>query len=393
VWLLLRTHAKQVVATALAARSRGKWEVLEQRNVVVAGWPAAVVLLQRVRGQMVPNEGFEDVSKEDDAAPSQVVECMFVKPVLERRRLGDALQILWSMHIASQGVARKTIRRGRVFVAGVRATQWREELPPGTRVVFFPDYGLRIDQEAAAAAFRCVDMLWEGDEMAIVSKPPGMPVHGSARCLHAALSCMNQDGPGLLPSPVPLVAPSERTGGVVLLARTVSAAMRWFETPRDSNFPFTWDLLAVVVGVPSAGSLAEVAPLGGCVERSQASVRFHHISLVSLRVALVPNAEQALRCRLAELGHPVVGDRQYKHPSCKHLHVSGGLYLWSDALCFPGEPVCPSGHESDACGHVRQGPPAKFQSLFDKERRFWAYGADAESQTNVHPSDSDMSKT
>lgn len=194
-------------------------------------------------------------------------------------------------------------------------------------VVTIPEE-LRLDRLPSTSTD--VDVLYEDDEVLVVDKPPGLPVHPSGRHLtdtlvqrvHARLAAQDAE---------PLWKPKlchrldVETSGLVLLARQARAhadLMGQFERRRVEK-----EYLAVVRGIPERDGGVIDLPLGSSrtsVVRLKMAVRSDGLpartawrvlrrardrTLVSCRPHT--GRQHQIRVHLDAIGHPLVGDKLY----------------------------------------------------------------------------------
>jgi len=203
--------------------------------------------------------------------------------------LGDVLQHIWPSHIPTLSVAKKVLRRRRVWSISldgkVVQPQLNRELPQDAEVAFFPDYPRR------QAYDEMLPVAYEDDAVAVVVKPFGMRTHGGIRtvanCLTTSLRASDADD--AVPAFVAMNIIPEDVSGLVLVAKTASAGFSM-----ASSLP-QLSVVAVVSGKMPAAH--KVIP----------SLRFGHIS----EVAVETSDAGALRAEWAKQGHPVIGDTAY----------------------------------------------------------------------------------
>jgi ubiquinone/menaquinone biosynthesis C-methylase UbiE len=102
VWLLLRTHARQV-AVILGQASMHVLGVQEVRPVVVAGWPCAAMIMTRHPGELAPWEEGGARTPQDLNGGALHTACTVSAP------LTDALQMMFPFHLTSQAHSPLTI--------------------------------------------------------------------------------------------------------------------------------------------------------------------------------------------------------------------------------------------------------------------------------------------
>ena len=190
-----------------------------------------------------------------------------------------------------------------------------------------------------------LDVLYEDEHLAAIAKPSGVSVSGNkwhtiANSLPAALQ-PSAERDACTPRTVHRL--DYATGGVLLAGKTRRAVRQLGELFAERKVHKTY--VAIVVGSPPEKGTVD-SPIDEKpgvshfeVVDSVPSARFGSLSL--LRLAPETGRRHQLRIHLAELGHPILGDRRY----CKseELLKGKGLYLHAYSLeldhPFSGEPV------------------------------------------------------
>jgi len=232
---------------------------------------------------------------------------------------------------ATLGFLFKIIDRGQVRVNGRKAAPGtrlgagdRVRIPVGRKdwERLGPPTGATPVRSRVAA--RSLEVLHEDDHLLVVNKPSGQSTHGGADSLTGAVRDYLGTKPGALTF---RVAPAHRldkdTSGVVLFGKTPAAQRRLAATFRERKAVKVY--VALVAGVTArsgvmrgrllrknrpSGPKMSVGP-GGV----EAETRFRRlatngeVSLLELRP--VTGRTHQLRVQLADLGHPVLGDRRY----------------------------------------------------------------------------------
>jgi tRNA pseudouridine65 synthase/23S rRNA pseudouridine1911/1915/1917 synthase len=220
----------------------------------------------------------------------------------------------------------------------------------------------------------------EDDHIAVVGKPPGIAVSGNtARTVERALRGNVRVSPQVdaLPWPRPVHRLDAPTGGLLLVAKTATAMVslgRQFQQRRVQK-----RYLALVTGrldgdgtvrSPVEGRPAETAYRALSHTRS---LRTEWLTTVEARPAT--GRTHQIRRHLAELGHPVVGDRQYGAEGS--VLRSKGLFLWAVELRFE-HPV------TGATVVVSTDPPPKFSTYPEREERRWHRVRETETRWRGH---------
>jgi 23S rRNA pseudouridine1911/1915/1917 synthase len=234
------------------------------------------------------------------------------------------------------------IDRGEVEVEGTRV-RYDEILHPGQTVVWHrPPW----DEAPVPTNF---DILHEDESIVVINKPSGLPTMPAGGFLdHTLLSLVRER----YPEASPLHRLGRHTSGLVLFARTPTAASRLARAWRDHEVKKTYRALGLgttraevfVIDVPIGpvphpvlGSV-QAASDGGKPSHSVAIVleQRHDSSLFSVEIAT--GRPHQIRIHMAWAGHPLVGDSLYEaggglkpHPG---LPGDGGYLLHAERLQF-----------------------------------------------------------
>lgn len=194
-------------------------------------------------------------------------------------------------------------------------------------------------------------ILYEDDHLLAVDKPFGMPTQKDRTgdiSLHEAAGDYIRERDGIKDPFLRLVHRLDRpVGGVILFARTPTAARRLSETFRERGAKKIY--LARIEGVVEpptgvlihsllkSGSKATVVPEGtprskrallnyrtlGCDEKADESL---------VEIDLITGRKHQIRAQLSHAGCPVCGDIKY---GSKRKFVPGAIALFSVSLTFP----------------------------------------------------------
>jgi len=257
--------------------------------------------------------------------------------------------------------AHKAAKRGELRLNGdVREPgAWVE---PGDEIHFAP-----TARKPPKVYERAIDVPFEDDHLAVVCKPPGIPVSGNLhRTLEHALSYNlgASKADDALPWPYPVHRLDARTGGLVIVAKradTRTELGRLFQS-REVHKRYR----ALLVGrLEGEGEVDE--PLEGRRSVSRFNALQHTRSLHGewlTTVDLYPRTGRThqLRKHMAHLGHPILGDEKY---GILGLILRGqGLFLWAVQLRFRHP-------ESGETIDVEIDEPPKFESHRRREQRRW----------------------
>ena len=152
-------------------------------KVGVGGWPAAVLALERLTGDVsaqeappspeahVKGKGLKGKGKgAGKSAQGEPRECLLIESPLScpSLRLVDYLMQRWPSHFPTESVSRRVMGRGRVWVqeeGHLRQAWWSEPVTMKT-VVFLPDYPRRSPYEGQ------LTVLYQDDHVGVVFKEP-----------------------------------------------------------------------------------------------------------------------------------------------------------------------------------------------------------------------------
>jgi RluA family pseudouridine synthase len=211
-----------------------------------------------------------------------------------------------------------------------------------------------------------LDVHFEDDILAVVTKPPGIPTSGNyARTLARALPANLSPSPraDTLPAPHPVHRLDSPTGGLLLVAKTAGAAMalgQQFETGT-----VTKRYRAILVGRLTPETDTIELELDGKPSHTDYRVVEYSRSLSVGWLTLVDlfprtGRTHQLRQHMAGRGNPILGDRSYGKG---HKILRGkGLFLWAVELTFTHP------ESGDAVTCITDAPP-KFKTYIMREKR------------------------
>ncbi|CAE8627196.1 unnamed protein product [Polarella glacialis] len=407
-------EATEAQLTALPVPAKGSlceaFNQLACRKVVVGGWPAAVLVLERTTSRFCSDRGAKALAQGEASvvaqAPSQgrgsggkgkgkggqspaaplgslvkgePSDCLLFlsppwPPRLRKGHLTDVLMQRWPAHFPTESVTRRVVRRGRVWVqeasdsvglpAPLRQPWWSDTIPATQTVLFVPDYPRRSPHESP------LEVLFETDQIAVVKKPSGLRLFGGVRTLANILAAQEKaslapsTASDKLPAPAPVHFLEAELGGCVLVAKTASAALRlgFAHSPRRR-------LRAVVHGDAQASSLSLRTLPPSCsglvVHRVAPSVRFGHISEVSCGVV---GEVSAFRKGCANAGHTILGDTEFGGEDAPTVRRTQ-LFLVVETVLIPDLDK----EGAEIAVSTPEGSIGRFQKLFAKEKEVWTW--------------------
>lgn len=229
--------------------------------------------------------------------------------------------------LPSRKSVKKAIKRGLLLVDG-KASETGHWVKAGEVL------SVISDQTHRPVYQRSLSVLYEDDYIAAVQKPADLPVSGNSfRTLQNALTynLATSEQADCMAIPRPVHRLDRLTGGVLLIAKTRSAAARLggqFENRLIKKTYLAW--------VP--GEIAEGLTLDKPIEGKEALTIVSRVKTIDHRylgrlslLKVVPHTgrRNQIRIHLSEAGYPILGDLKFGGPK------SGkGLFLFAQDICF-----------------------------------------------------------
>ncbi len=287
-----------------------------------------------------------------------IIETHIVPHQIERVRFREYVRQVFSVIPSSKGI-RKAIEQKRFLLNGITAHtgSW---VSPGQRI------DLLEEKHSVHPPYRIdLPVLFEDGHIAVINKPAGIPVNGNQfKTVERALAhnLTPAEGPGCHLRPVHRL--DSQTSGLLIIAKTYTALADISKQFQKGEV--TKRYRAIVQGkIESAGvinspvegrdSVSEYSP----VEHIK-SLRNDWLTLVDLKP--ITGRTHQLRRHMAELGHPVVGDRLYGTRG--DILTGKGLFLSSVEIEFRHP-------ETEEKLFFSMGEHKKFRSLITREERRW----------------------
>jgi len=220
------------------------------------------------------------------------------------RRLESFLRTL--MPSASPGYCRKLIKSGAAKLNAAAAT-------PDTLLAV--NDRVTLKESAATTSLLsqtrpALDLLYEDDQVAMVNKPAGLPMHRTAELednlVDEGTAYMTWRGTPCKLYPVNRL--DRGTSGAVILAKSSSAAGMYGRHVKETGLDKLY--LALVVGIPGeSGVIAE--PLDDKESETRYKILLHGEGNALLAVTPISGRMHQIRRHLEMIGHPVLGDKRY----------------------------------------------------------------------------------
>jgi RluA family pseudouridine synthase len=220
------------------------------------------------------------------------------------RRLESFLRKL--MPTAPSGYPRKLIKSGAVRLNGNFAT-------PDTMLSLHDTVTLKESSAARALLADtppALDILFEDSQIAVINKPPGLPMHRTAELEENLVDFSRtwmewRDTPCKL---YPVNRLDRGTSGAVILAKSSSSAGIYGRQVKETGLDKLY--LALVPGTPdSSGVINE--PLDDKESETRYRVLLTGDNCTLLAVTPISGRMHQIRRHLELIGHPVLGDKRY----------------------------------------------------------------------------------
>ena len=263
--------------------------------------------------------------------------------------------------IPSRKGIKKAVKKGDVTVNGSRAStgDW---IKPGQIIELY-------DNEAPKAGSykMSIDVIYEDDYIAIINKPPGISVNGNRfRTVENTLilNLKTSDADSRLPRPRPVHRLDSPTSGLLLIAKTGEAMINLSRQFAEKSIKKRYRAIVT-------GALKGDGTMNTPVDGREAFTEFHPIKTIpSLKngfltlIDLIPHTGRThqLRKHMAEMGHPIAGDKTYSPAGS--LLKSKGLFLCAVELTI-NHPV------KNEIMTFSIPDPDKFTTYMERELRWW----------------------
>jgi 23S rRNA pseudouridine955/2504/2580 synthase len=220
------------------------------------------------------------------------------------RRLESYLRTL--MPSSPFGYARKLIKNGAVKLNG--STAHADTLLANSDEITLKESGSSISFMTTARPQ--LDILYEDAQIAVVNKPPGLPMHRTAEhednLVDAGQAYMTLRETSCKLYPVNRL--DRGTSGTVILAKSSSSAGIYGRQVKEAGLDKLY--LALVLGIPDkSGIITE--PLDDKESETRYRILLQGNNSSLLAVTPISGRMHQIRRHLSSIGHPVVGDKRY----------------------------------------------------------------------------------
>jgi RluA family pseudouridine synthase len=257
--------------------------------------------------------------------------------------------------------AKKAVKNGEVLVNGVvpesgflvKAGQKIELIEP--QISLNKLYELKIN------------VIFEDEYIAVVEKPPGIPVNGNfhrtlENTLPLNLTKSSAAGPLVWPSPVHRLDKS--TGGLVMVGKTYESRVKlgWQFQSREVKKRY----MAIVMGkLTGEGTLNDPIENRNAIThykviKSIRSIKNDFLTLVN--VYPETGRYHQIRRHFSSIGFPILGDKLYGPK--KNVLLGKGLFLWAVELNFH-HPI------KNTSMNIKINEPEKFKKILNREESRW----------------------
>ena len=290
----------------------------------------------------------------------KIIEKHTVPQGISRIRLSDYACEIFQTIPSRKGI-KKAVKRGDVSIDGATAStgDW---VKPGQIIEL-------CDNETVKTEFyrMTIEVIYEDDYIAIVNKPAGIPVNGNRfKTVENALP-LNLElskAASRLPRPRPVHRLDSPTSGLLAIAKTGEAMI-------SLSSQFAAKTIKKRYRAIVTGKLKGDGTIDTPVDGREAFTEFHPVKTIpSLKngfltlVNLIPHTGRThqLRKHMAEIGHPIAGDKTYS--PVDSLLKSKGLFLCAVELTI-NHPI------NNEIMTFSIPDPGKFSSYMERELRWW----------------------
>ncbi len=246
-----------------------------------------------------------------------------VTPEMAEKRLDYVIALFSDL---PRHKARQIVEQGIVLVNNIRVTFPSKKLKKGDRIAII-DTGLQIKNLPE------VKILWEDDYVMIVNKPVGLLTEkiGSEKGI-AVTEILARKNKKVYP----VHRLDRETSGVIIFAKTIMARDFLVEEFRAAKVNKTY--IGIVEGILKN----KKGVLKGRIEKSGEYAETHYQVIKffknAMMVRLMPKTGRThqLRLQLAQIGHPIIGDKRYYNiKKTRILFNRQALHAWKVSFFHP----------------------------------------------------------
>ncbi len=249
-------------------------------------------------------------------------------------RLDRALAALAEI---SRGEARRWIEAGGVYVGGSRCTRLSQGVGPGDEIEAVPGSVQAAEKGRAILAATPPDVVFRDRCIAILDKPPGLPVLATRQTTQGTLESWVKDQGARYIAFHHRLDREARGLIAVAIDRSANRELAAIFSERRARRSYRAILEGHLEGegvwdhglVKRAGQRQAVKPGVGKLMRSRFRVLGHRGDRTEVEVRLETGRTHQIRMQCAAVGHPIVGDRLYGDVD------PGGLRLQACRLEMP----------------------------------------------------------
>lgn len=289
----------------------------------------------------------------------KVIATHLIPDGIESMRIDRYLPGVWPQ-IPTRSSALKAGKRGLLLLDG-------QKVEPSRFIRGGQEIALLEDPQTIPPTFNFpIPILYEDEEMALIHKPPGLPVSGNRhKTVEHALpaNLTPSTAPDALRWPRPVHRLDVRTQGVLVVAKTASAIAFLSKEFEERRVQKTYEavVLGALEGEGTIDTPIEGRPSKSRYQALQTVKSLHVDALTWVRLWPETGRTHQLRIHLSQLGHPILGDDLHTHAG--PILRGNGLFLAAVALAIR--------HPDGQIIEAKIDTPQKFHTHMAREARRW----------------------
>lgn len=264
--------------------------------------------------------------------------------------------------IPSRKGLKKAIKNGQVYINDTKANTgtWVET---GQKIEL-----VALDRKPPKIYQLDLPVIYEDDQLAVIHKPAGIVVSGNQfhtiqNALLHNLTVSKAVDAFQLPRPVHRL--DHATSGLLLIAKTTAASIHLSQQFKNKTIQKRYQAIVIGQLTEPTGFINQPIEQKAAMTKYEViqtvpSLKTGHLSLLNL--SPLTGRTHQLRIHLADLGHPILGDKLYH--GAMPLLKGKGLFLSALELTFE-HPI------SGKIMTFKIGAPAKFEYRLTQEKRRW----------------------